>query len=111
MLHTVDNLARADLQNIDTGSTCAENVLLIFADLEKTQIGNFTFRVQLTHPPTNTQLSLDKLLRAHLHFPSFVKRLNFAGNSVTEMTLRRKCINERLQLSITHFQSGKSDAR
>lgn len=34
MLHTVDDLPRADLQNIDTRSTGAEDVLFIFADLK-----------------------------------------------------------------------------
>lgn len=33
VFHTVDDLACADLQNIDTRSTCAENVLFILADL------------------------------------------------------------------------------
>lgn len=34
MFYTVDDLSCADLQNIDTRSTSAKDVFLIFADLE-----------------------------------------------------------------------------
>lgn len=37
MLHAVDDLPRADLQNIDARSTSAEDVLFIFADLKNTK--------------------------------------------------------------------------
>lgn len=34
MLNTVDDLPRADLQNIDTRATSAKDVFLVFADLK-----------------------------------------------------------------------------
>lgn len=37
MLNTVDDLPRTDLQNIDTSSTSAEDVIFIFAYLENKQ--------------------------------------------------------------------------
>lgn len=40
MLHAVDDLPRADLQNIDARSTSAEDVLFIFADLKNTKKRN-----------------------------------------------------------------------
>lgn len=39
MLNTVDDLPRADLQNIDMRPTSAKDVLFIFADLKNKQRG------------------------------------------------------------------------
>lgn len=80
MLNTVNNLSRADLQNIDTRATSAKDELFIFADLKQTNAkdenkydcaihvdGGFIYYTVATnqHPLTKSRCQLhDSVIRS-----------------------------------------------